>query len=507
MASIFVSYSRNDDAFVKRLVKDLRASGINVWLDQDNIAPGQRWDMAIERALDAASHILFVMSQASTQSENVRDELDTAIDSGKTILPVLIDDCKPPLRVRRMQYTDFRKDYAAGLANLLSMLGIETADAPQPQNSTPPAAAKSPARASGSKILPLLAALIVIGGLAAVLAYLRQSGSASTSTVTLTQTPPVITQVAAAPTGTATLLPATTVAPTRIASIASSTASSTGAAGEPATAAPTVNTSCADALPTRLAVKSKGRVTPGGDPSRLRSGPGRQAQQLGLVQPGEAFDVLDGPQCADQIVWWRVQYQTQVGWIAEGQTYYFLEPLDPFDTFLTNLVGWHAARGKDGALSKWQDGKAVKLEGIWGDYSPADAFYLSDDTGTDFVYEGDVTLEKSASDGSAAGLAFRTGADPFASGYVVAINLSGGGQVKLLKYPPSELASYATPVRAGKTVHVKIAAAGSSIKVYLDNDSVPIIDASDATYQGGRFGLYVYQSSALFQSIYRHALN
>src|SRR5690348_16559007 len=107
MSLVFVSYSRSDEAFARRLVKDLRTAGVNVWLDQDNIGAGQRWDMAIERALDAASHVLYIMSKASTQSENVRDELDTAIDSGKIIVPVLIEDCKPPLRVRRIEYTDF----------------------------------------------------------------------------------------------------------------------------------------------------------------------------------------------------------------------------------------------------------------------------------------------------------------------------------------------------------------------------------------------------------------
>src|SRR5882672_8664020 len=106
MPFVFVSYSRADEEFVKRLVENLRVEGVNIWLDQYDIAPGERWDMAIERALDRSTHILFVMSKSSVRSENVRDELDTAIDGGKIIVPVLIEDCTPPLRTRRMQYTD-----------------------------------------------------------------------------------------------------------------------------------------------------------------------------------------------------------------------------------------------------------------------------------------------------------------------------------------------------------------------------------------------------------------
>ncbi len=122
MALVFVSYSHKDDKFVQRLVSDLRTRGVPVWLDQKDIAPGQRWDMAVENALDKASHILYIMSTASTQSNNVRDELDTAIDAGKTIYPVLIEPCTAPLRVRRMQYTDFQHDYDAGLAKLIAIL-------------------------------------------------------------------------------------------------------------------------------------------------------------------------------------------------------------------------------------------------------------------------------------------------------------------------------------------------------------------------------------------------
>jgi ABC-type antimicrobial peptide transport system permease subunit len=38
--------------------------------------------------------------------------------------------------------------------------------------------------------------------------------------------------------------------------------------------------------------------------------------------------VLEGPVCAENMAWWKVQYQGQTGWTAEGQgTDYWLEPL------------------------------------------------------------------------------------------------------------------------------------------------------------------------------------
>ena len=61
----FFSYSREDSEFVLRVAGDLKAAGANVWLDQIDILPGQRWDDAIARALADCPRILVVLSPAS----------------------------------------------------------------------------------------------------------------------------------------------------------------------------------------------------------------------------------------------------------------------------------------------------------------------------------------------------------------------------------------------------------------------------------------------------------
>jgi hypothetical protein len=121
MSLVFVSYSRKDSDYVVKLVKELRERGLTIWLDQDSIAAGERWDVAIEKALDEASHILIVLSPDSVASQNVLDEIDLAIEEGKTIVPIMISRCKLPLRIRRMQYTEFLSlsEYDAALEKLL----------------------------------------------------------------------------------------------------------------------------------------------------------------------------------------------------------------------------------------------------------------------------------------------------------------------------------------------------------------------------------------------------
>ena len=119
----FISYSRVNSAFVVRLAKDLKSAGFDVWLDQIDIPKGARWDDEIEAAVERSSTFMIVLAPESIESQNVKDELSYAIDSGKQILPVIIRPCKIPLRLRRFQYVDFTdKPYKDSLADIKHLL-------------------------------------------------------------------------------------------------------------------------------------------------------------------------------------------------------------------------------------------------------------------------------------------------------------------------------------------------------------------------------------------------
>ena len=119
----FFSYSRDDREFAFRLAEDLKATGARVWLDQRNITPGERWDRAIEDALLNCTCLVVILSPASVRSVNVLDEISFALETEKQIVPVLYRDCSIPLRIRRVQYLDFRADYAHALTGLVAALG------------------------------------------------------------------------------------------------------------------------------------------------------------------------------------------------------------------------------------------------------------------------------------------------------------------------------------------------------------------------------------------------
>jgi TIR domain len=118
----FLSYSRSDEQFALRLAKDLRAGGVAMWVDQLDIRPSEHWDKAIERAVRGCRGLVVVLSPRSVASDNVADEISFAIDSGKSVLPVMIERCTLPLRLTRMQVIDATGNYDRALEQCLDEL-------------------------------------------------------------------------------------------------------------------------------------------------------------------------------------------------------------------------------------------------------------------------------------------------------------------------------------------------------------------------------------------------
>src|SRR6185503_16591570 len=115
---MFVSYNRDDAEFALRLAEDLRAAGVDCWIDKLSIRPGEQWDIAVEAALSRSSEVLLILSPESVASRQVMDEAAYALEEGKTVIPVMLRSCRVPFRLRRLQYVDFTQSYDAGLSRL-----------------------------------------------------------------------------------------------------------------------------------------------------------------------------------------------------------------------------------------------------------------------------------------------------------------------------------------------------------------------------------------------------
>ncbi len=127
---IFLSHSSVDKNSVRRLAADLRAHGIDVWLDEYEIRLG---DVIVQKLQDGIEHCDFVavwLTKKAIRSNWVQREWCTKfhdeIESGSTmVLPLLAEDCDIPAFLRGKRYADFRSDYHTGLRELLASFDVE----------------------------------------------------------------------------------------------------------------------------------------------------------------------------------------------------------------------------------------------------------------------------------------------------------------------------------------------------------------------------------------------
>jgi hypothetical protein len=115
---VFVSYSRTDVDFVKRIVDAIRGD-VETWLDLDEVQIGDNWVDKLDDALSEADYLLLVLSKASVESPWVQREWTSRIGLAP-IIPLLKEDCEIPALLRAIQYVDFRKSFDTGIDRLLT---------------------------------------------------------------------------------------------------------------------------------------------------------------------------------------------------------------------------------------------------------------------------------------------------------------------------------------------------------------------------------------------------
>ncbi|MCB9458333.1 MAG: tetratricopeptide repeat protein [Anaerolineaceae bacterium] len=89
MADVFISYSRKDSAFARKLERALYDTGQESWVDWSSIPYSEDWWQEICAGIDGADNFLFVMSPDSLMSMVCNKELAYAREQNKRIIPIL----------------------------------------------------------------------------------------------------------------------------------------------------------------------------------------------------------------------------------------------------------------------------------------------------------------------------------------------------------------------------------------------------------------------------------
>lgn len=102
--TIFLSYAHGDQAQAQRIAAALERAGYRVWWDA-LIEGGTRYAKSIDDALAAADAVVVLWSQASVDSDWVKDEAAQGRDRHR-LVPLSLDGTLPPLGFRQIQMID-----------------------------------------------------------------------------------------------------------------------------------------------------------------------------------------------------------------------------------------------------------------------------------------------------------------------------------------------------------------------------------------------------------------
>jgi WD40 repeat protein len=124
---VFVSYAREDKAFVERLETALRAKSVEPLIDKSEIAPLERdWWKRIEDVIAQADSLVFVISPDSVASDVCKKELAFAQGLNKRLAPVVwrpTDDQAVPEALSKINYVFFDDvDFDASVETLITAL-------------------------------------------------------------------------------------------------------------------------------------------------------------------------------------------------------------------------------------------------------------------------------------------------------------------------------------------------------------------------------------------------
>src|SRR5690349_9485736 len=115
---VFLSHYSGDKPWVNRLKDALQKHGLKVWLDEDQMRPGDPIVHALEKALEESKAMALIVSPEAMQSGWVRAEYGRAIalanekERKLQLIPVMLRKAKMPGFLGDRHYVDFRDESA-----------------------------------------------------------------------------------------------------------------------------------------------------------------------------------------------------------------------------------------------------------------------------------------------------------------------------------------------------------------------------------------------------------
>lgn len=128
---LFISYATEDYETAKKLWEDIKKAGAYPWLDRENLDPGENWQKKITQVIKQESdYCLVLLSRRAVDKKGffqkeqkiALEVVDTLPENKIFIIPVRLDDCETPQRLKHLQWVDLFPYYEEGFKEILKAL-------------------------------------------------------------------------------------------------------------------------------------------------------------------------------------------------------------------------------------------------------------------------------------------------------------------------------------------------------------------------------------------------
>ncbi len=134
--TVFLCYASDDKEAVRSLYRRLGSDRIRAWFDEEDLLPGQDWDLEIRKAVAKSDAVIVCLSRRSVAKTGyVQREIEIALDAADKqpegtifIIPAKLEPTDVPIRLQKWQWVSLTGE--GGYKRLLSALRARAAEVP-----------------------------------------------------------------------------------------------------------------------------------------------------------------------------------------------------------------------------------------------------------------------------------------------------------------------------------------------------------------------------------------
>jgi len=123
---VFLCHNSRDKASIREIRDQLRSRSIRTWMDEDELRPGQLWQVGLEEAIASIRSAAVFVGESGTgpwQDLEIRAFLSEFVSRGCPVIPVILPSAtrvpELPLFLKQMMWVDFRDNTKDPLSALV----------------------------------------------------------------------------------------------------------------------------------------------------------------------------------------------------------------------------------------------------------------------------------------------------------------------------------------------------------------------------------------------------